>query len=55
MIRKMIPLTLLSLCMGLAFCGEAGGEPAEGGFRAVIASDLHYISPDLTDGGAGYR
>ena len=55
MIKTIIPITLLSLCMGLAFRGEAGADPAEGGFRVVVASDLHYIAPELTDGGAGYR
>ncbi len=29
--------------------------PHESGFRAVIASDLHYIAPELTDGGPGYQ
>ena len=55
MIRKILPLTLLSLCVGFAFCGKAGADSAGGSFRAVVASDLHYISPDLTDGGEGYR
>ena len=48
-------MMLLTLCAGLAFCGEGHAEASVSGFRAVIASDLHYIAPELTDGGPGYQ
>ncbi len=48
-------MMLLTLCAGLAFCAEGHAEASSSGFRAVIASDLHYIAPELTDGGAGYQ
>ena len=48
-------MMLLTLCAGLAFCGEGHAEASSSGFRAVIASDLHYIAPELTDGGPGYQ
>ena len=44
-----------SPCAGLAFCAEGHAEASVSGFRAVIASDLHYIAPELTDGGPGYQ
>ena len=53
--RKVLPVMLLTLCAGLAFCAEGHADASVGGFRAVIASDLHYIAPELTDGGAGYQ
>ena len=53
--RKVLPMMLLTLCAGLAFCGEGHAEASVSGFRAVIASDLHYIAPELTDGGPGYQ
>ncbi len=52
---KVLPMMLLTLCAGLAFCGEGHAEASSSGFRAVIASDLHYIAPELTDGGPGYQ
>ena len=52
---KVLPMMLLTLCAGLAFCAEGHAEASSSGFRAVIASDLHYIAPELTDGGAGYQ
>ena len=52
---KVLPMMLLTLCAGLAFCGEGHAEASVSGFRAVIASDLHYIAPELTDGGPGYQ
>ena len=48
-------MMLLTLCAGLAFCAEGHAEASVSGFRAVIASDLHYIAPELTDGGPGYQ
>lgn len=48
-------MMLLTLCAGLAFCAEGHAEASSSGFRAVIASDLHYIAPELTDGGPGYQ
>ena len=51
---KVLPMMLLTLCAGLAFCAEGHAEASSSGFRAVIASDLHYIAPELTDGGPGY-
>jgi predicted MPP superfamily phosphohydrolase len=48
-------MMLLTLCAGLAFCTEGHAEASSSGFRAVIASDLHYIAPELTDGGPGYQ
>ena len=48
-------MMLLTLCTGLAFCAEGHAEASSSGFRAVIASDLHYIAPELTDGGPGYQ
>ena len=53
--RKVLPMMLLTLCAGLAFCAEGHAEASSSGFRAVIASDLHYIAPELTDGGPGYQ
>ena len=53
--RKVLPMMLLTLCAGLAFCAEGHAEASVSGFRAVIASDLHYIAPELTDGGPGYQ
>ena len=52
---KVLPMMLLTLCAGLAFCAEGHAEASSSGFRAVIASDLHYIAPELTDGGPGYQ
>ena len=52
---KVLPMMLLTLCAGLAFCAEGHAEASVSGFRAVIASDLHYIAPELTDGGPGYQ
>ena len=52
---KVFPMMLLTLCAGLAFCAEGHAEASVSGFRAVIASDLHYIAPELTDGGPGYQ
>ena len=52
---KVFPMMLLTLCAGLAFCAEGHAEASVSGFRAVIASDLHYIAPELTDGGLGYQ
>ena len=52
---KVFPMMLLTLCAGLAFCAEGHAEASSSGFRAVIASDLHYIAPELTDGGPGYQ
>ena len=52
--KKILPLVFLSLCAGFAFCAEGHADASANGFRAVIASDLHYIAPELTDGGAGY-
>ena len=52
---KVFPMMLLTLCTGLAFCAEGHAEASSSGFRAVIASDLHYIAPELTDGGPGYQ
>lgn len=48
-------MMLLTLCAGLAFYAEGHAEASVSGFRAVIASDLHYIAPELTDGGPGYQ
>ena len=48
-------MMLLTLCAGLAFCAEGHAEASVSGFRAVIASDLHYIAPELTDGGPSYQ
>ena len=48
-------MMLLTLCAGLAFYAEGHAEASSSGFRAVIASDLHYIAPELTDGGPGYQ
>ena len=48
-------MMLLTLGAGLAFCAEGHAEASSSGFRAVIASDLHYIAPELTDGGPGYQ
>ncbi|MCR5136989.1 MAG: metallophosphoesterase [Oscillospiraceae bacterium] len=53
--RKPFITVLLLLCGGLAFRTEAAAEVPEKPFRAVIASDLHYIAPELTDGGACYQ
>ncbi|MBQ6610866.1 MAG: metallophosphoesterase [Oscillospiraceae bacterium] len=53
--RKVLPIMLFTLCAGLAFCAEGHAEASSSGFRAVIASDLHYIAPELTDGGPGYQ
>ena len=52
---KVLPMMLLTLCAGLAFCAEGHAEASVSGFRAVIASDLHYIAPELTDGGPSYQ
>ena len=52
---KVLPMMLITLCAGLAFCAEGHAEASSSGFRAVIASDLHYIAPELTDGGPGYQ
>ena len=52
---QVLPMMLLTLCAGLAFCAEGHAEASVSGFRAVIASDLHYIAPELTDGGPGYQ
>ncbi len=52
---KVLPMMLLTICAGLAFCAEGHAEASVSGFRAVIASDLHYIAPELTDGGPGYQ
>ena len=52
---KVLPMMLLTLCAGLAFYAEGHAEASSSGFRAVIASDLHYIAPELTDGGPGYQ
>ncbi len=38
---KVLPMMLLTLCAGLAFCAEGHAEASVSGFRAVIASDLH--------------
>lgn len=53
--RVRLPILLLSLCAGLVFCREAHADRSPEGFRAVIASDLHYIAPELTDGGVAYQ
>ena len=52
---KVFPMMLLTLCAGLAFYAEGHAEASSSGFRAVIASDLHYIAPELTDGALGYQ
>ncbi len=43
-------LLLLALCLLLtSACGRAKKAPAN--YRVAIATDLHYLSPDLNDGG----
>ena len=53
--KKLLSAVLFSLFTGLVLCANADGENADESFRAVIASDLHYIAPGLTDGGAAYQ
>ena len=44
--------TLLLLCvLTLLLCFSAGAEAAQDGTLFVVATDLHYIAPDLTDHG----
>ena len=52
---RLFAAMLLSLLMGFTFCGDAGADHSERSFHAVIASDLHYIASELTDGGTGYQ
>lgn len=40
---------LLALCLLLPGCGLGKKAPAE--YRVVVATDLHYYAPSLTDGG----
>ncbi|MBQ6465548.1 MAG: metallophosphoesterase [Oscillospiraceae bacterium] len=51
--RIRAPLALLTaLCLLLAACGK---KSAEGSYRVAIATDLHYLSPALTDHGDLFR
>ncbi len=55
--RKLISLTLLScLCAALTGCarGKESQEKAEAPLHIVVATDLHYLSPKLTDYGTGF-
>lgn len=51
--RKTILPLLLALCLLLAACG--GTAPARPACRVVLGTDLHYLAPSLTDGGAYFR
>ena len=48
-------ILLILFCIGAVLCPKASAEHADASFRAVIASDLHYIAPELTDGGAAWQ
>lgn len=50
-----LALLLLFLFSGSVLCREARADHSDSSFRAVIASDLHYIAPELTDGGAAWQ
>jgi 3',5'-cyclic AMP phosphodiesterase CpdA len=52
---KVLSVLLLFLCLGSVFCREASADHENVSFRAVIASDLHYVAPELTDGGAAWQ
>ena len=48
--RKGVALALtLACCLSLALAGCGGGAQAE--YRVVVATDLHYLAPSLTDHG----
>ena len=47
-------LCLVLACFLLTGCGRAAAAPG-GEYRVVVASDLHYLSPELTDHGEAFR
>ncbi len=49
--KRLLRLLLCTLCL-LPLFGEA---KARADFDVIVASDLHYIAPSLTDGGAYYQ
>ena len=60
--KTLCTLLLLLLCLNAGFSAfraeaeaEADTDAPSGSFRVVIASDLHYIAPELTDGGDCYQ
>ena len=52
--KTIVPLLVLIICCSLLQPVSALAAE-EAGFRIVVASDLHYIAPELTDGGSHYQ
>ena len=49
-------LAFLVFTLGLLMLGSGGLEKTESAeYRLIVASDLHYLAPDLTDHGASFR
>lgn len=49
-IRKRLLLLVLTLCLCLAACGSGDTKPAAN-YRVIVATDIHYLAPELTDHG----
>ena len=56
MIKKTQIVVLSFLCAALAGCGSSrpSAEKETSSFTIVTATDLHYLSPELTDYGTGF-
>ena len=53
--RRIVSAVLALFCVLLLLGAAPGEQDTNSGFSLIVASDLHYLSPELTDHGVYFQ